>query len=494
MPILFTSNSIAGGGGGVGEKPRITAVSPLVLAADTEGALVFSGVTADDTYAWELLEGPADAVLSGETTATATITWTPDENGSFRITLSLTDGAGRATSEVFYVLVVGVDGVLSLREIAIPASPYDLSAGSADFLAFHNTDTSIITTKDGASIISDFALVGDQAYKTNNAASLPLLEWTDGDAPETASGVVRSLPRWAESATAQGVSVVLASSATVARRALLFLKKVTVGAIGMQARVSASFAGGQSTSLDFSTASLEHENVCIELTYLSPVATPLNLSIAHVGTRGAFFLRAIQVLADGSAATLTPSPSTWTVRKGETLNATVTLSGASADGVEISAIGLPPGATFSAAGAVGTFAYTPNDAALGSYVVEFVASTESSEIARLVQTITVQARTENPPVITLASSSWSITPGGQRTFTVTALSNNASAVVSLKASNLPSSAVFVCVPGTGLRTGTIYWTPVAGDVRTTAYNIRFDAVSANGPASTATLPVTVSAT
>lgn len=472
-------------------------VSSAVVVQGVASSVVFVGETDDGNYQWELAAGPDGAIVSGAPTGTLTVSWTPGEQGVITITVRLEDGAGLQSVESFDVEVVApIGGALSVSEIATPTGNYVLSDNAADWMAFAHTNVGDVTQKPATSLITNFANFGNATVSRNaGAGSVPALSWAGGDSPVNAEGVTSALARWRGGDAETGSSFRLSSLSSATRTARVFFR-LRAGETGKTVRVrfSAVFGGGVPVVCDLATSSTEHTSHCVEIVYKHVDAIPLDVRITHAGDDGAFFVRAIQVLGGGSGeASFVAAPSTWTVARGATFSATATLTGVSdVTGVSLSASGAPADAVFSASGAVGALRWANAAGAPNSYTINIEARRGADLLARLIKSLAVTPGVELPPVIT-APATWALTVGVAAELEVSATSDSASAVLTLRADDLLGSSVFVSKPSTRPASGKAYWTPTSADITVSPRTVTVTATSANGQTSTRAVSVTVRA-
>ena len=140
---------------------------------------------------------------------------------------------------------------------------------------------------------------------------------------------------------------------------------------------------------------------------------------------------------------------------------TIDLTASDADGdtiTSLTASGLPSGATFSVGPGrtSGTIAWTPTYYQAGSYTVTFTASNALSGSAATALTIT---NVDRAPVVT-APATAGVLIGSVLTVSVKASDPDMEGIASLTAAGLPAGATFT--PDPGDTTGTLSWTPAAG--------------------------------
>ena len=174
------------------------------------------------------------------------------------------------------------------------------------------------------------------------------------------------------------------------------------------------------------------------------------------------------------------APTTASGAEGSLLTVAVTASDPDGEAIaSLAATGLPAGASFTpgAGNTSGTLSWTPGFTQAGSYVVTFTASNAQSGSTST--TITI-ANTDRAPVVS-APSTASGTEGALLTLAVTAADPDADAIASLSATGLPAGASFT--PGAGNNSGTLSWTPTAGQAG--GYTVTFTASNAlSGSSST----------
>jgi hypothetical protein len=136
-----------------------------------------------------------------------------------------------------------------------------------------------------------------------------------------------------------------------------------------------------------------------------------------------------------------------------------TIAGAEDDVGVLAAAGLPEGATFEPGpdNTTGTLTWATGYEQAGGYTVRFVAANAASGFATT--TITVR-NTDRRPVVT-APAAATTTIDQAVTVSVTASDPDGDAITVLAASGLPPGASFI--PGPWNTSGTLSWTPVAGD-------------------------------
>jgi len=136
--------------------------------------------------------------------------------------------------------------------------------------------------------------------------------------------------------------------------------------------------------------------------------------------------------------------------------------------VTLSALGLPPGATFtdgSGNPVSGSFDWTPNYGQAGTYAVTFIA-TDGGCSPTLADTLEVTITVNDvnqPPLVTLANSSWTVDEGVELSFDVQGTDTDTcdGDLVALSVDGLPSGAGFTDGTGNPV-TGTFTWTPNYG--------------------------------
>jgi len=149
--------------------------------------------------------------------------------------------------------------------------------------------------------------------------------------------------------------------------------------------------------------------------------------------------------------------------------------------VILSASRLPTNSTFAPATpgntVSGTFSWTPTHSQLGTYTVDFTATSAIDASLFTTQTITIQVQnvvsviTISPPILALPGNQI-VTAYSTLAFRVVAAGSTSNQIVTLSASNLPTNSTFQ--PGTGNTVSeTFSWTPTQSQAGT--YTISFTA-------------------
>jgi parallel beta-helix repeat protein len=155
-------------------------------------------------------------------------------------------------------------------------------------------------------------------------------------------------------------------------------------------------------------------------------------------------------------APVVTSPAAATVAENQLLTVTVTASDPDSDPItSLTAIGLPPGATFTpdSGNLGGTLTWTPDFAQAGSYSILFVAANAYSGTDTTVITVT---NTDRAPVVT-APATATVAENQLLSLQVTAADPDGDSIQSLAPLALPPGATFT--PDAGNLSGTLSWTP-----------------------------------
>lgn len=185
-------------------------------------------------------------------------------------------------------------------------------------------------------------------------------------------------------------------------------------------------------------------------------------------------------------APVVAAPSTATVAEGAPLSFLIHAQDPDGDAMTLTALGLPPGATFTPnkGDTTGTFAWTPGfSAAPGPYNVRFVASNALADSETTVITVT---NVDRAPIVA-APTSRSAPEEALLSFVVHAQDPDGDAITSFVALDMPSGSSFTA--GAGDTTGTFQWTPPF-KTPSGPYDVRFVASNALSGDDTTTITVT----
>jgi len=184
---------------------------------------------------------------------------------------------------------------------------------------------------------------------------------------------------------------------------------------------------------------------------------------------------------DVDHAPVVTAPATVSVNENELLTITISVSDPDGDSItNLTATGLPAGATFTAAGDYlsGTLTWTPEYTQAGSYEVTFAATNSLSGSASTAIMVNDVDRT---PLVT-APATAAVNENAPLTVLVSAADPDGEAIASLTATGVPSGATFTAA-GDNL-SGTLSWTPSYAQAG--SYTVTFTAANAlSGSASSA---------
>jgi len=194
---------------------------------------------------------------------------------------------------------------------------------------------------------------------------------------------------------------------------------------------------------------------------------------------------------------VTVPQSTYTVQPGVELSFTVT--GSDQDGgdlLTLSALNMPTGATFDTedgqSSVSGTFTWTPTAGDAGSHVVDFrIIDTPGATDTKSV-TINVGTTDNDPPIVSIPTSVYTVSQGENINFTVSASDADGDEVcLEVVSGTLPPGASFEPVNpcGTGSTSGTFNWTTNFSSSGT--FGVSFRATDDGGLSDTKTVNITV---
>ncbi len=185
-------------------------------------------------------------------------------------------------------------------------------------------------------------------------------------------------------------------------------------------------------------------------------------------------------VAPADQAPVVTAPPAASVNENQALSVNVTASDPNGDAItSLTASGLPTGASFAPGpgNTSGTLSWIPDHSQSGSYTVVFTATNALAGSSST--SITVNDVDRSPVVVAPAATSGRA--GTTITVNVTASDPDGDPLTSITAGVLPSGANFT--PGPGNTSGTLTWTPGAGDVGN--HSVTFTATNAlSGDATT----------
>ena len=407
---------------------RLSALTPTVTA-QASGAVVAGGTTVTLTgtatpgslgstaalgYAWQQVSGPS-VTLSGATATTATFT-APSPGGAMSFRFTATDATGAASSAT-----VNLRSNTAPVVVAIP----DQTVRAGQPIRFTATGS------DAESDPLTFAATGLPTGATFSAAGV--FDW-----PAAVAGV------YTVSITASDGSLSSAVRAVT----------LTVGANNppvvspipnQSARVGQTVTfTAAATDVDGDTLSFAATGLPSGATFTSagafswPNASPAGTYSVSITASDGFLTSAPRTVSIGVLANTAPviaAVPNQTVRAGQSLSFSVTVTDAESDPVSLTATGLPAGATFSIAEGGGSFFWASPVA--GSYTVNLSAS-DGLLVGTRAVSITVTPNTA-PTVAAIAAQT--VRAGGALNFTASA-TDAENDPLTFAATGLPTGATF----------------------------------------------------